>query len=332
MESTGVAAGLPLIRASKSWGQPYVVSSGDPVGGYFRVVKGPLHGFLFEQYERLLYRCSAGFIGWTPYLAGAALAKGAPRAITVEGAADLDVFMPFEQDVRRQLKASYGLNPDHIVAGVVGSIKWTLRQSYCYGLELTSMLKYVTREDLSVLIVGDGDGRERVRDAIPSPWTDRVVFTGRVPETEVVSALNAMDIGFITQTLDDLGNFRLTTKLPEYLAAGLPVAMSPVPGFYDYAQSAGWALPAAHPASDAFHRSCASWIDSVTHESIDARRQHAPELARRFFSYDVVRPRFTAFINDLLHMERNRAQLVTTSSMSPTQEPHLAASSASARA
>jgi glycosyltransferase involved in cell wall biosynthesis len=300
MESTGIGGGLPLIQAAQRSAQRYVVSSGDPIGGFFRVVNGPVHGFAFEQYEKWLYRSSAGFIGWTPYLTGAALKMGAPRAVTVEGAVDTSIFASRSTPERRALKQRYGLNPDHLVAGVVGSLKWTPRQSYCYGLELARMLPYVQREDLSILIVGDGDGRSRIEAAVPQAWRDRVVFTGRVPEAEVVDTLNAMDIGFITQTMDELGSFRLTTKLPEYLAAGLPVAMSPIPGFFDYARDAGWALPAHHPADDAFHRACGHWINEITRDDVAERRARAPEIARSVFDYSVVRPRFTAFIHDVM--------------------------------
>lgn len=299
-ESTGIAGGLCLILAARAWGQRYVVSTGDPIGGFFRTVKGPLYGAAFEFYERLLYRHSAGFIGWTPYLSGMAMKMGAPSAVTVEGAVDTDLFAPYDPDQRRAAKTSYGLNPDHLVCGMVGSLTWTPRQRYCYGLELVEMLPYLHREDVSVLIVGDGDGRKRLERRIPKQLRPRVVFTGRVPEAEVAHALNAMDVGFITQTLDGLGRYRLTTKLPEYLASGLPVAMSPIPGFYDYAHRAGWALPAHHPASDAFHRQCARWIDALTWEAVASRRARAPALANKFFDYNVVRPKFTAFVTSLL--------------------------------
>lgn len=299
-ESTGIAGGLPLILAAIKNSQRYVVSTGDPVGGFFRVVKGPVAGWGFEQYERWLYRLSTGFIGWTPYLSGMALKMGARRAVTIEGAVDMDIFEPAESTVRQERKRKYGLDPTHLVCGVVGSLRWTPRQQYCYGLELVRMLPFLKRDDVSVLIVGDGDGRERLAQAVPTAWRDRVAFTGRVPEAEVVDTLHAMDIGFITQTMDGLGLYRLTTKLPEYLAAGLPVAMSPNPGYYDYARPAGWALPPHHPASEGFHRACAAWLDTVSREEVEARRSIAPRVAAKHFSYDVVRPRFQAFISDLL--------------------------------
>lgn len=299
-ESTGIAGGLPLIAARLAWGQPFVVSSGDPVSGYFRTVNGPVAGGVFDLYERALYRSCAGFIGWTPYLTGRALHLGAPRGVTVEGAADLELFLPFDAEARRAARTEFGVPLDHVVCGVVGSLTWTPRQQYCYGLELVEMLKYLHRSDVTVLIVGDGSGRPILEERIPPDLRHRVVFTGRVPESDVVRVLNAMDVGFLTQTLDGLGNYRLTTKLPEYLATGLPVAMSPIPGLYDYVLDCAWALPAAHPASDTFHRGCAAWLDQLTLEAIAQKAAAARPTAEERFDYGPLKDRFSAFIHHLL--------------------------------
>lgn len=302
-EGTSIAGGLPLIWSAWTQNQRYVISSGDPIGGFFHVVKGPLYGFTFEQYEKLLYRNCAGFIGWTPYLTGAALKMGAPSGVTVEGAVDTSIFTSFSDDERHVIKQKYNLDPSHVVCGVVGSLTWSERQQYCYGLELVEMLPHLQRTDVSVLIVGDGEGRSHLESRVPDRYKDRVVFTGRVPEEEVVDTLNAMDVGFITQTLDELGRYRLTTKLPEYLASGLPVAMSPIPGYYDYTMRAGWRLPAHHPADSDFHRAIAAWLDTLTWDAIRERRQIAPDLAVRHFDYEVVRPKFEAFIEAILHSD-----------------------------
>ena len=303
LEGTGITGGWPCIQEARRRGLRYIVSSGDPVGSYFHIVKGPLWGVMFGIYEKQLYRHCAGFVGWTPYLTGVAMKMGAPRALTVEGAVDLELFRSYDSNGRKEVKERYGLDPDHLVCGVVGSITWTERQQYCYGLELVRMLRYTERSDLSVLIVGDGDGLSRLQQLVSSDCKGRVVFTGRVAEREVVDVLNAMDVGFITQTLDRLGRYRLTTKLPEYLAAGLPVAMSPIPGYFDYAQTAGWALPPHHPASDRFHRETAAWIDGLCWQEVDERRQKAPSIAQKHFSYDLLRPRFQGFVESLLPTE-----------------------------
>ena len=300
-EGTGIAGGINLILAALLRKQHFIVSSGDPIGGFFYGKHGLLMGNLFELYERLLYKTCTGFIGWTPYLTGVALKMGAKQAVTVEGTADLNIFYPYEHSRKLAIRKKYGINPDHLVCGVIGNLNWGTRQSCCQGYELIESLKRIEREDVTILIVGDGTGRSRLEQAISGKLRSRVVFTGRVPEAEVVDAINAMDIGFVTQILGKLGNYRLSTKLPEYLACGVPVAMSPNPGFYDYVASAGWPLPAYHPASAEFHDHCAQWIDQLSWSDIAEKAKRAPEVARKYFDDDVVSVKFRNFVHRLLY-------------------------------
>jgi len=299
-EGTGIVVGLPLLQAAWKNHQRFIVSSGDPVGGFFRVTRGPLLGHIFEIYEKYLYRACTAFVGWTPYLTGAALELGARRAITIEGGVDLARFRSLPPEERMVARRRFGIADGHLVCGVVGSLKWTPRHSYCYGLEMIESLKRLRRTDVSLLIVGDGDGLARLKAAVPEALSARVIFTGRLPESEVVTAMGVMDVGFVTQTLDELGSFRLTTKLPEYLACGVPVAMSPIPGFYDYAQAAGWPLPAFHPASPEFHAKCAQWLDNLSSEEIAAKASQARRVAEERFNYDRLAEKFHSFVTMLL--------------------------------
>jgi Glycosyl transferases group 1 len=300
-EGTGIAGGINLILAAWLRKQPFIVSSGDPVGGFFYVREGPIVGSFFEFYERLLYKTCLGFVGWTPYLTGAAMKMGARNAATVEGAVDLNMFYPQTRSQRLAGRQKYGVNPDHLVCGVIGSLNWMSRQSCCQGYELVETLKLIEREDVSVLIVGDGTGKSRIEAAIPEKLKSRVILTGRVPKTEVVDAVNAMDIGFVTQIPGQLGNYRLSTKLPEYLACGVPVAMTPSPGFFDYASSAGWALPPLHPASVEFHQNCAQWIEKLSWDEVQQKAKQAPDLARKYFDNEVVGTKFREFVHSLLY-------------------------------
>lgn len=307
-ESTGIAGGMNLILSHKKKGQRFVFSSGDPIEGFFRTTKGPKMAKIFGLYERELLKACDGFIGWTPYLTGRALELGAKRAVTVEGAVDLNLFQSLEKPERDAIKKDLGIPAENLVCGVVGSLKWVDRQNYCYGLELVEAARHIQRDDVTFLIVGDGDGRARLEARVPESMRSRVLFTGRVPEKEVARHLNAMDVGFITQTLDCLGSYRLTTKLPEYLASGLPVAMSPIPGYFDYVGKAGWPLPPLHPASPQFHKKLAEWIDNLGWDDVESRRKHGADAALRF-DYDVVGARFANFISHILNedtIERKR--------------------------
>jgi len=299
-ESTGISAGLNLIRAALKKKQKYIVSSGDPISGFFRVTRGPAVAAPFAVYEKWLYALSAGFIGWTPYLTGRAIHLGAPRGATIEGSVDLDLFRPFPSSERTAIRARYGIPASHLVCGVVGSLRWSQRQRYCYGLELIETLTHLRRTDITMLIVGDGEGRAILERRIPDKLRSRVIFTGSIPAEKVPEAINAMDVGFITQTLDSLGNYRLTTKLPEYLGSGLPVAMSPIPGYFDYVGPAGWPLPSKHPASREFSELCANWLDDLSIDEVDSRRALARTIAEERFSYSVTGPRFKRFVEHVL--------------------------------
>ena len=300
-EGTGITGGVAAIRAARVKGARYVVSVGDPVSNFFRVTRGAFYAAPFSLYEQQLYRASAGVVGWTPYLVGRALTLGAPRAVTIEGAVDTQIFREFTAVEKRAARDRFGLAHDHVVCGIVGSLIWVGRQQYCYGLDLIETLKRVTRGDISLLIVGDGDGRARLETLVPPALRDRVRFTGRLSPDDVVAAMNAMDIGFITQTLDDLGSFRLTTKMPEYLACGLPIAMSPTPGYYDYiGAAAGWALPPFHPASAPFHEGCARWLDGLDRDEIVSKSASCRQIACERFAYEVLGVRFAQFVQALL--------------------------------
>jgi hypothetical protein len=282
-------------------GMRYIVSSGDPIAGYFSAKQGAAVGGAFRVYERLLMSYSAGFVGWTPYLTGRAIELGAPRGATVEGAVELERFRPLPEAERDALRAGYGIAPGHLVCGIVGSLRWNPRLQYCYGLELVEAAKRVKRDDISFLIVGDGTGKPVLEQRVPESMKKRVIFTGRVAEAEVIRASNAMHIGFITQTLDALGSFRLTTKLPEYLACGLPIAMSPIPGYFDYVgDRAGWALPPFPPASSTLHEKIAAWLDNLPREEVAAKAAACRPIAEERFDYDRLTGRFRAFVHHVL--------------------------------
>lgn len=299
-EMTSISGGINLILSAIIRKQKYIISTGDPVSGFFKITKGKIYGIIFELYERLLYRYCYGFIGWTPYLTGRAIKMNAKRAVTIEGAVDLNKFYPFSKKERIAAKKELGLNLNHIICGVVGSFKWNRKQKYCYGLELVELLKYIKRKDISILLVGEGNGKKILEKRIPKELKSRIIFTGKIDHDKVIKTINAMDIGFITQTLDCLGNYRLTTKLPEYLACGVPVAMSPVPGFYDYASEAGWALPKFHPANKIFHLKCANWLDNLTWKEIHEKAANSRKLAEKYFDYKRKSEKFRIFVEKLL--------------------------------
>jgi len=298
MEGTGVSGGLALLLGRLLAGVPYVVSSGDAVGPFVAGQSCAL-GPLFALYERLLCRCSAGYVGWTPYLAGRALSFGAPRAMTAAG------WAPFPQTDeqlaagRVRVRAALGIPRDALVFGIVGSLAWTRRVRYCYGRELVQAIAGIDRPDIRVLIVGDGSGRAHLERAAAHRLGRSVLLTGRVPRDRVPDYLAAMDVASLPQSVDRVGSFRYTTKLSEYLAAGLPVVTGQVPLAYDLGDDWLWRLPGKAPWDPAYVQALSDLMRRLQPAEVKARQAAVPRRLPQF-DRDAQVHRVTAFLTDLL--------------------------------
>jgi glycosyltransferase involved in cell wall biosynthesis len=295
MEGTGIAGGATLLVLNRLAGVRYVVSSGDAVGPYLGLSSRAL-GALGGVYERMLCRRCAGFIGWTPYLVGRALTFGAPRAMSAPGWARE---RPSE-GARERVRARLGIAPDALVAGLVGSLNWRRRLGYGYGAELVRAVLLTDRPDLVVCIVGAGPGRERLAELAGAELGRRVLLPGRVPPEEVADHLAAFDLASLPQSLDAVGAFRYTTKLSEYLAAGLPVATARLPAAYDLDEGFFWRLPGRAPWSDSYVRALAGLLQSLGPEELARRRHAAAGAGRETFDRERQRARAAAFIGDIL--------------------------------
>jgi glycosyltransferase involved in cell wall biosynthesis len=296
MEGTGVAGGLALLVGRVLFGTRYVVSSGDAVGP-FVASRAPLLGPLFELYERALCLGSAGYIGWTPYLVGRALTFGAPRGMTAAGWAPQVLEGAARHQARREVRARLRIPDDALVAGLVGSLVWSPRVGYAYGIELVHAIRRTPRADLRVLVVGGGDGLDHLRRA--AQGDPRVLLTGPVERSQVPRMLAAMDVASLPQSVDQLGGFRYTTKVSEYLAAGLPILTTQIPLAYDVAGEWAWRLRGEAPWDERFLEALAGLLSTLDLEAVEQRRRAVPVVAPEFHEQRQVE-RVTQFLCDLL--------------------------------
>lgn len=300
MEGTGLGGGLVLLAARLLDGRPYVVSSGDAVGPFLRARSLPL-GVAAGMYERLLCRLSAGFIGWTPYLVGRALTYGAPRAMT---AANWGA--PAAPDAAgRAVRDRLGIPPGALVFGLVGSLNWTARYGYCYGQELVRARLDIDRDDLHVLVVGDGDGRERLRALAGDHLGVTIHLPGRVTPDAVAAHLAAIDVASLPQSVDGVGSFRYTTKVSEYRAAGLPFVTGQIPLSYDLDPDCMWRLPGDAPWEEGYVEGLSELMAAVDRRQIVARRPRDADAAGLFEAARQQR-QVSAFVRDVVQRERER--------------------------
>lgn len=294
MEGTGLAGGSALIALSLLRRVPYVVSTGDAVAPFLAgrsALLGPPAGL----YERVLYRRSAGVIGWTPYIVGRAMTLGARRSMYAANWAPNTAERSEGLEVRRSL----GILPEDIVFGIVGSIDWNERRRYCYGYELVKAVCRQHRDDVKVVVIGGGSGLSHLRELAGDRLGHTVLLPGPVPRDRVQAYLQAFDVGSLPQTVDLVGALRYTTKLSEYLAARLPTVTGQLPLAYEFAGDWLWRLPGDAPWDERYIAALAGVMSAVDRATVDDRRKLVPSDIQAF-DRDRQVAQVCAFVNDLL--------------------------------
>jgi hypothetical protein len=299
MEGTGIGGGVALLAARALFRTRYVLSSGDAVAPFMKKTLPAAAYPLFAIYEWLLCRCASGFVGWSPYMTGRALTLGTPLAMTVPGWAPFPQNPEAAQKARARVREQLGIPAEAIVFGIAGSLAWSERAGYCYGLELVRALpQALERTDLHVIVLGDGTGRARLEALRAAGLDGRLHLPGRVPRLEVPDYLAALDVATLPQSVDGVGSFRYTTKLSEYLSASLAVVTNQIPLSYDLPGDWAFRLPGRAPWDPTFIESLAELMRTVTLAEITKKRAETARALPLFEQAPQVE-RFTEFILEL---------------------------------
>ena len=110
--------------------------------------------------------------------------------------------------------------------------------------------------------------------------------------------LCAMDVASLPQSVDEVGALRYTTKLSEYLGAGVPVVTGQLPVAYDLDDGWLWRIEGAAPWDPALRRR--PWPGSWTRldrSDVAARRARVPSRPA-VFEFARQQTAVTAFVTD----------------------------------
>lgn len=298
---SGVAASL-AFRAET--GTPVAIEFGDAIYCLAKAsgMRGPFGLAATWLLERAaLYGASRVVVRGTKHVGY--LAKLGISARHLPDGLSMDQFRPLDAaPLRRKL----GLERCFVI-GMVGSMVWNEKAKTCYGLEVIETLRLLPDPNIKALLVGDGDGFDRLQHMVKAYGLEqRVVFTGRLPLAELPLFINAMDVCISTQSNNLAGQVRTTGKLPLYLACGRFVLSTDV-GEASCVLPSAMLLPYSGEFDPAYPARLAERIAEIRNsgqwESAAADNRH---IAAEHFDYALLGRRFQEILRSTARIAKDR--------------------------
>ena len=182
---------------------------------------------LLEWLEKRMYAAADRIVTVGPGYREGLVARGVDEAgITIiPNGVDRELFSPREDDGR--LREEWGLG-DRFVCAYVGTVG--MGSGLEIALRAARLLAAQGRDDVRLLIVGDGAVRAQLAAAAEAEGLRSVVFTGRLPKARMPEVLAASDACLVHLSRTDLFKTVLPSKIFEAAAMGRPIVLG-VEGF-----------------------------------------------------------------------------------------------------
>ncbi len=287
--STPLTAAIPGLAASWLRRRRFVFEVRDlwpELPKAMGVVKNPLILFGMGWLERRAYRAARHCIGLAPGIVdGIAKHIDRHRISMIPNGCDLEFLNPDQATAWRPEQ----FNASDFVAVFAGT--HGMANGLAAVLEAAAVLKQRGREDIKLLLVGDGKLKDGLVQRAQDEGLTNVVFHDNVPKDQIPGLLHGVDVGM--QLLANVPAFYYGTspnKFFDYLAAGLPV-LNNYPGWVAdmvTENDCGIAVPPEHPQAFADALTyLADHPDKRSSMGVAARR-----LAERQFNRDQLSDQF----------------------------------------
>jgi glycosyltransferase involved in cell wall biosynthesis len=190
-----------------------------------------LLGRLASWLERTTYRSSAAIVGLSPGMVDCILQvdpQAASKVHMIPNAADLDHFTPGPKDPAMEARLGVA---GRFVAGYVGAMGVANVPEVI--AEAARLLKERGRDDIAIVLAGDGKRLPAVREMKERQGLDNLVIAGSFPKNDVPALLRTCDVVLVHLAKVPVLYTGSPNKLFDGLASGRPIIVN----------SPGWTKP-----------------------------------------------------------------------------------------
>lgn len=220
--STPLTAGIPGIFAHWLRDKPFVFEVRDlwpELPRAMGVIRNPLFLGALSVLEWVCYHSADRLVGLSPGIVDGIANRGVPRdrILSVPNGCDFDIFAA---DVKPWRPAQ--VRPTDLMAVFAGT--HGLANGLDAVMDAAAVLKRRGRDDIKLLLIGQGKLKARLQARAVCEGLDNVVFHEPVSKVSLAGLMAATDLGL--QVLSNVKAFYYGTspnKFFDYIAAGLPV-------------------------------------------------------------------------------------------------------------
>lgn len=291
--TTPLTAGIPGIVARWLRGKPFVFEVRDlwpELPKAMGVITNPVILGMMSVLEWVSYHSAHRLIGLSPGIVEGIAKRGIPynRILAVPNGCDLDIFAASVEKWRPE-----GVKDTDLMAIFTGT--HGMANGLNAVLDAAADLKSRGRDDIKLVLVGDGMLKPGLQSRAQAEGLDNVVFHPPVNKKKLAGLMASADIGM--QILANVPAFYYGTspnKFFDYISAGLPV-LNNYPGWLAEmisARQCGYAVVPDNPQAFAN-----ALIQAADHrEELPAMGQRARELAMEEYNRDVLGARFVEWL------------------------------------
>ncbi|HHF3146923.1 TPA: glycosyltransferase family 4 protein [Vibrio diabolicus] len=279
--TTPLTAGIPGIFARWLRKKTFVFEVRDlwpELPKAMGVIRNPLVLGLMSMLEWCSYRSAHRCIGLSPGIVEGIERRGVSRdkIELIPNGCDLELFSQ-SNSLDRLLKVPEG-NLVALFAGTHG-----IANGLDSIIDVAEELKKVGREDITIVLVGDGKMKPQLIKSAQSKSLNNIVFLDPVNKLEIASLMKSADIGL--QILSNIPEFYYGTspnKFFDYISSGIPV-LNNYPGWLSdmiVENRCGYSVEPDNP--QAF---CSALIHAADHRNeLDDMGKNAFDLANKSFN------------------------------------------------